>query len=286
MTHPEYTHPMQRDVALFHRAFGLPDLIEDPGVLPQDRIDLRVSLVHEEGIVELREAVDVLASGSNNSPVPAIDALIDTMYVSLGGLVEMGCNVMDQPEAMLTLPPRPGLVMCRAAVAATYAIEKNLQALESKLHDEDREESMRLFSAVFNDARTALLWAGFDPEPFFAEVQRANMSKLGADGRPVHSRGFELDGYPEGKVLKGSNYSPPDLEKVYSAFIAAKPLHGKPVSLTSTNKERGHETCQSTRPGPTAPVCASPVKPGKQCRNARARKEYVQRFTELAVKKA
>lgn len=220
MPHPEYAHPMQRDVALFHRAFGLPDLIGNPDALPQDRIELRVSLIHEEGIVELREAVDVLASDANDSPVPAIDALIDTMYVSLGGLVEMGCNVMDQPEAMLTLPPRPGLVMCRAAVAATYAIEKNLQALESSLHNGKREESVQLFSAIFNDARTALLWAGFDPEPFFAEVQRANMSKLGADGRPVHSRGLALDGYPEGKVLKGPNYSPPNLEKVYLGFIA------------------------------------------------------------------
>lgn len=39
----------------------------------------------------------------------------------------------------------------------------------------------------------------------FAEVHRSNMSKMGADGRPVKS--------PAGKILKGPNYSPPQLER-------------------------------------------------------------------------
>lgn len=38
------------------------------------------------------------------------------------------------------------------------------------------------------------------------EIHRSNMSKMGADGKPV----FRHDG----KVLKGPNYSPPDLKKV------------------------------------------------------------------------
>lgn len=36
-----------------------------------------------------------------------------------------------------------------------------------------------------------------------AEVHRSNMSKLGADGKPVHRE--------DGKILKGPNYSPPNL---------------------------------------------------------------------------
>ncbi len=45
----------------------------------------------------------------------------------------------------------------------------------------------------------------------FAEVQRSNMSKLGADGKPVIR--------PEdGKILKGPNYSPPDLGAVMEAW--------------------------------------------------------------------
>jgi predicted HAD superfamily Cof-like phosphohydrolase len=41
----------------------------------------------------------------------------------------------------------------------------------------------------------------------FAEVQRSNMSKLGRDGKPIVR--------PEdGKILKGPDYSPPDLAAV------------------------------------------------------------------------
>jgi predicted HAD superfamily Cof-like phosphohydrolase len=47
----------------------------------------------------------------------------------------------------------------------------------------------------------------------FDEVHRSNMSKLGADGKPIRR--------PEdGKVMKGPNYSPPDLKAVYEAHIA------------------------------------------------------------------
>jgi predicted HAD superfamily Cof-like phosphohydrolase len=40
----------------------------------------------------------------------------------------------------------------------------------------------------------------------FEEIQRSNMSKLGEDGKPVYRE--------DGKVLKGPNYSQPDLEKI------------------------------------------------------------------------
>ena len=40
----------------------------------------------------------------------------------------------------------------------------------------------------------------------FEEIQRSNMSKLGENGNPVYRKDV--------KVLKGSNYSPPDLEKI------------------------------------------------------------------------
>lgn len=51
-------------------------------------------------------------------------------------------------------------------------------------------------------------------EPGWNEVQRSNMSKLGEDGKPIKSRGMELDGFPVGKVLKGPGYFKPDLRAV------------------------------------------------------------------------
>lgn len=50
---------------------------------------------------------------------------------------------------------------------------------------------------------------GFPGEALLAEVHRSNMSKLGADGKPVTRA--------DGKTLKGPNYSPPDIAAVLQA---------------------------------------------------------------------
>ena len=50
------------------------------------------------------------------------------------------------------------------------------------------------------------LETGIDLPSVLAEVQRSNMSKLGADGKPVYRE--------DGKVLKGPDYFPPNVEAV------------------------------------------------------------------------
>ena len=45
---------------------------------------------------------------------------------------------------------------------------------------------------------------GIDLDKCFKEVQRANMSKLGEDGKPIYNE--------KGKVMKGPNYSAPNLK--------------------------------------------------------------------------
>jgi predicted HAD superfamily Cof-like phosphohydrolase len=47
---------------------------------------------------------------------------------------------------------------------------------------------------------------GLDMEPIVNEIHRSNMSKLGADGKPIHR--------DDGKILKGPHFSPPDLEPI------------------------------------------------------------------------
>lgn len=64
------------------------------------------------------------------------------------------------------------------------------------------------------DALTDLLYVvygtghafGIDLDDCFNEVHRSNMSKLGQDGKPIYRE--------DGKVLKGPNFFPPDLDKV------------------------------------------------------------------------
>lgn len=53
---------------------------------------------------------------------------------------------------------------------------------------------------------------GIDLIPVFTEIHRSNMSKLGADGKPVLR--------DDGKILKGPDYSPPNLAAVVAALIA------------------------------------------------------------------
>lgn len=43
-------------------------------------------------------------------------------------------------------------------------------------------------------------------EDVFEEIQRSNMSKLGADGKPIYRE--------DGKVLKGENYFKPDIASI------------------------------------------------------------------------
>ena len=47
---------------------------------------------------------------------------------------------------------------------------------------------------------------GIDLDNCFAEVHRSNMSKLGEDGKPIYRE--------DGKVLKGPNFSEPDLTSI------------------------------------------------------------------------
>jgi len=81
------------------------------------------------------------------------------------------------------------------------------------------EELDELYDAIENkdivevaDALTDILYVTYgaghsfciDLDKCFAEVQRSNMSKLGEDGKPIYRE--------DGKVMKGPNYSEPDLK--------------------------------------------------------------------------
>ena len=50
---------------------------------------------------------------------------------------------------------------------------------------------------------------GINLDQCFTEVQRSNMSKLGEDGKPIYNE--------HGKVMKGSNYTKPNLKQFIKA---------------------------------------------------------------------
>lgn len=87
--------------------------------------------------------------------------------------------------------------------------------------DEEREELGEAIAAgdvvEVADALTDIAYLvygtalefGIDLDACFAEVHRSNMSKLGADGKPIYRE--------DGKVLKGPNYFKPDLATILAA---------------------------------------------------------------------
>lgn len=87
-------------------------------------------------------------------------------------------------------------------------IKEELQELEAACWDFSEAETLDALCDLQYVLDGAFLALGFHKfkEAGMAEVHRSNMSKLGADGKPIYRE--------DGKILKGPGYSPPDLEAV------------------------------------------------------------------------
>jgi predicted HAD superfamily Cof-like phosphohydrolase len=84
-------------------------------------------------------------------------------------------------------------------------IKEELGELEEAMKANDLKEIADALTDILYVTYGAGYAYGVDLDKCFNEVQRANMSKLGKDGKPIFNE--------KGKVMKGPNYSPPDLKK-------------------------------------------------------------------------
>ena len=80
------------------------------------------------------------------------------------------------------------------------------EAFEEALKDRDLKEVADALTDILYVTYGAGHAFGIDLDKCFDEVQRSNMSKLGADGKPIYNE--------HGKVMKGPNYFKPDLGKI------------------------------------------------------------------------
>ena len=83
--------------------------------------------------------------------------------------------------------------------------EEYLEYIQAEAHHDLVEIADALADMAYVICGTCLEY-GIPFDDVIAEVHRANMSKLGEDGKPIHRE--------DGKVIKGPNYAPPDLAKV------------------------------------------------------------------------
>ena len=84
-------------------------------------------------------------------------------------------------------------------------IKEELNELEQAMKTKNLKEIADALTDILYVTYGAGYAYGIDLDKCFKEVQRANMSKLGTDGKPIYNE--------KGKVMKGPNYLEPNLKQ-------------------------------------------------------------------------
>ena len=84
-------------------------------------------------------------------------------------------------------------------------IKEELNELEHAMKTKNLKEVADALTDILYVTYGAGYAYGIDLDKCFKEVQRANMSKLGNDGKPIYNE--------KGKVMKGPYYSKPNLKQ-------------------------------------------------------------------------
>ena len=84
-------------------------------------------------------------------------------------------------------------------------IKEELNELELAMKTKNLKEIADALTDILYVTYGAGYAYGINLDKCFKEVQRANMSKLGNDGKPIYNE--------KGKVMKGPNYSEPNLKQ-------------------------------------------------------------------------
>jgi len=84
-------------------------------------------------------------------------------------------------------------------------IKEELNELQNAIKTKDLKEIADALTDILYVTYGAGHAYGIDLDKCFKEVQKANMSKLGEDGKPIYNE--------KGKVMKGPNYLEPKLKQ-------------------------------------------------------------------------
>jgi predicted HAD superfamily Cof-like phosphohydrolase len=100
----------------------------------------------------------------------------------------------------------PSLVDHNTAMLRLNLIYEEYTELEDAVTEKDLTGIADALTDILYVTYGTGLAYGIDLDKCFEEVHRSNMSKLGPDGKPIYRE--------DGKVLKGINYTQPDLKSV------------------------------------------------------------------------
>jgi predicted HAD superfamily Cof-like phosphohydrolase len=105
----------------------------------------------------------------------------------------------------LPVKARPDLSDERVNELRLQLLQEELNELQDAIESGDTVAALDALVDLQYVLDGAFLSLGFSKHPAFEEVHRSNMSKLDDQGLPIRRA--------DGKILKGPNYSPPDLTR-------------------------------------------------------------------------
>lgn len=115
-------------------------------------------------------------------------------------------NVREFHEAFnLAYPDRPTLLSDEMAEARQRILDEEVRELAEAAKGGDLVEIAHELADVVYAAYGTAISYGIELDAVIAEIHRANMTKLGADGRPIER---------DGKVQKGERYQPPNVGRI------------------------------------------------------------------------
>jgi len=111
--------------------------------------------------------------------------------------------------------PKANLGTAKNTLRFNLMKEENEEYLEAANNDDLVEVADALGDMLYILCGTMIEHGLQDKiEDVFNEIQRSNMSKLGADGQPIYRE--------DGKVLKGPNYFKPNIAKILGTETVTK----------------------------------------------------------------
>lgn len=183
-------------VRAFHDAFSYtqaPHNTPELTILPDKTRFARMSFI-VEGLAETLQGV------AADDRVAQLDGVIDLSYFTLGTLAIVGENLQTPDKGFLfNLGKEASLRTLVAAVNQTMHV---LSFYDGQTARVGLPEALSYLHACCGDFCEQYIHADFDGA--FTEVQRSNMSKLGADGKPIYNEA--------GKIRKGPDFSEPVLQ--------------------------------------------------------------------------
>lgn len=191
----------QADVLRFHAAMDLHvGNVHTPGFASHKEADLRASLINEE--------VGETVKGIRERDVwETMDGLCDALYVTLGCGVSIGFDIaavlatmQDEP-----IPSAPVLLFWRAEDFERLLLAAARVCCFSIEQRDSYAVGVALIGLTSVILHTAVAW-GVPLRPFWDEVQRANMAKVGG---PIRA---------DGKRLKPPGWVGPDHAPALSAL--------------------------------------------------------------------